>query len=294
MTDAAQGSPAQGSPTQGSRTQGSPTQGSPTLGSPALDPTVPNVARMYDFMLGGKDNYASDREAVARLIEISPEVHLAARWNRQFLGRAVRFVAGQGVTQFLDVGAGLPTQHNVHEVAQEVTADASTVYVDNDPVVLAHANALLAGDARTAVVAGDVRDPAGILRDAEATGLLDLARPACLLLVAILHFVPDADDPAKLVAAFRDALAPGSYLILSHATMDGYPVQAATASADRAGRVYDRASSQLTMRDRAEVDALLAGFDLVEPGLVHVTDWRPAEPPRLTFDAFLGAVGVRS
>jgi SAM-dependent methyltransferase len=263
-------------------------------GSPALDPMVPNVARMYDFMLGGKDNYASDREAVARLIEISPEVSLAARWNRQFLGRAVRFVAGEGVTQFLDVGAGLPTQQNVHQVAQAVTADADTVYVDNDPVVLAHANALLAGDARTAVVAGDVRDPAGIRRDAEATGLLDFARPVCLLLVAILHFVPDADDPDAVVAAFRDALAPGSYLILSHATMDGYPAQAAAESADRAGRVYDRATSQLSMRDRAEVGRLLAGFDLVEPGLVHVSHWRPAEPPRATFDPFLGAVGVRS
>src|SRR5215469_15621282 len=263
-------------------------------GSPALDPTVPNVARMYDFMLGGKDNYASDREAVARLIEISPEVSLAARWNRQFLGRAVRFVAGQGVTQFLDVGAGLPTQQNVHQVAQEVAPEAVTVYVDNDPVVLAHANALLVGDARTAVVAGDVRDPAGILRNAEATGLLDLGRPVCLLLVAILHFVTDADEPAALVAAFLDALAPGSYLILSHATMHGYPVQAAADSADRAGQVYDRATSQLSMRDRAEVTQLLAGLDLVEPGLVHVTHWRPTEPPRATFDPFLGAVGVRS
>jgi SAM-dependent methyltransferase len=263
-------------------------------GSPALDPTVPNVARMYDFMLGGKDNYASDREAVARLIEISPEVSVAARWNRQFLGRAVRFVAGQGVTQFLDVGAGLPTQQNVHQVAQQAGAHATTVYVDNDPVVLAHANALLAGDARTAVVAGDVRDPAGIRRDAAATGLLDFARPVCLLLVAILHFVPDADDPAALMAAFRDGLAPGSYLILSHATMDGYPAQAAAEDANRAGRVYDRATSKLSMRDSAEVGRLMAGFDLVEPGLVHVTHWRPTEPPRATFDPFLGGVGVRS
>jgi len=187
-----------------------------------------------------------------------------------------------------------PTQHNVHEVAQDGAADTATVYVDNDPVVLVHANALLAGDARTAVVAGDVRDPAGILRDAAATGLLDFARPVCLLLVAVLHFVPDADDPAALMAAFRDALAPGSYLILSHATMDGYPAEAAADSAHRAGRVYDRATSRLSMRDRAEVGRLLAGFDLVEPGLVHVTNWRSAEPPRARFDPFLGAVGVRS
>jgi SAM-dependent methyltransferase len=182
----------------------------------------------------------------------------------------------------------------VHQVAQAVTPDVVTVYVDNDPVVLAHANALLASDPRTAVVAGDVRDPAGILRDAEATGLLDFARPVGLLLVAILHFVPDADDPAALVAAFRDALAPGSYLILSHATMDGYPEQAAADSASRAGRIYDRSTSQLSMRDPAEVARLLSGFDLVDPGLVHVTHWRPSEPPRPTFDPFLAAVGVRS
>ena len=260
--------------------------------SPALDPAIPNVARMYDFMLGGKDNYASDREAVARLIEISPGVQLAARWNRQFLGRAVRFVASQGVTQFLDVGAGLPTQENVHEVAQAFTPQALTVYVDNDPVVLAHGNALLTGTERTAVVAGDVRDPAGIVADPQTTARLDFSRPVCLLLVAILHFVPDADDPAGLVAAFRDALAPGSYLIFSHATMDGYP---APASGDekRAGRVYDRASAPLTMRGRADIERLLAGFDLVEPGLVHVTQWRPDEPPRQVFDPFLAAVGRR-
>ncbi len=259
--------------------------------SPALDPTVPNVARMYDFMLGGKDNYASDRDAVARLIAISPEVQLAARWNREFLGRAVRFVAAQGVTQFLDIGAGLPTQENVHEVALSVAKDARTVYVDNDPVVLSHANALLAADTRTVVVAGDLRDPAGLLGDLEGTGLLDFAAPVCLLLVAVLHFVPDSDDPAALVATLRDALPQGSYLILSHATMDGYPERAASADEQRAGRVYDRATAPLTMRGRAEVSRLLEGFELVPPGLVHVRQWRPVSPPRPGFDAFLGAVG---
>jgi hypothetical protein len=257
----------------------------------ALDPAVPNVARMYDFMLGGKDNYASDREAVARLIGISPGVQIAARRNREFLGRAVRFVASQAVTQFLDVGAGLPTQQNVHEVAQSVAPAARTVYVDNDPVVLAHAHALLAADARTAVVAGDLREPAAILRDANASGLLDFASPVCLLLVAVLHFVPDADDPPALVSALRDALPAGSYVILSHATMDGYPAPAAPDDAQRAGRVYDRATAPLTMRGRDEVARILDGFELVEPGLVHVTHWRPDAAPRPGFDAFLAAVG---
>jgi SAM-dependent methyltransferase len=257
---------------------------------PAFDTRVPNVARMYDFMLGGKDNYASDREAVAKLTEMAPEAPFRARLNRAFLGRAVRYVAGQGIRQFLDVGAGLPTQENVHQVAQAVAPDARTVYADNDPVVLAHARALLAGDRQTAVAAGDVRDPAGILGAPPTVALLDLARPVCVLLVAILHFIPDSDGPARLAAAFADAMAPGSYLILSHATMDGAPPQEAARLSD-AEAVYHRATAPLIMRDRGQVARLLDGFSLVEPGLVHITSWRPDTPTRGGFDAFLGAVG---
>jgi hypothetical protein len=176
--------------------------------SPALDPNVPNVARMYDYMLGGKENYASDRAAVAKLIEMAPGVPEAARLNREFLGRAVRFVASAGVTQFLDVGAGLPTQHSVHQVAQEAAPDATVVYVDNDPVVLTHSRALLDGQAQVAVAAGDVRDPAGIIGDPEVRALIDFGRPVCVLLVALMHFVPDAEDPARLVAGFAEAIAP--------------------------------------------------------------------------------------
>lgn len=258
--------------------------------SRALNPTVPNVARMYDFMLGGKENYASDRHAVGKLAEMAPQAPLNARQNRAFLGRAVRFVVSQGVTQFLDVGAGLPTQENVHEVAQAIAPAARTVYVDNDPVVLSHARALLSEDARAEVVAGDVKDPASILGDPRVRALLDFDLPVCVLLVAILHFVPDAANPAGIVAAFRDAVAPGSYLILSHATMDGAPPQEASRTAD-AKSVYDQATAQLTMRDPAQVSRLLDGFSLVAPGLVHVTDWRPDAPGHHGFDAFLGAVG---
>jgi len=260
---------------------------------PALDETAPNVARMYDFMLGGKDNYASDRAAVARLAEIAPDAPRRARLNREFLGRAVRYVAARGVTQFLDVGAGLPTQENVHQVAQAVTPDARTVYVDNDPVVLVHARALLATDAKTAVVAGDARDPARILGESEATKLLDLTQPACVLLVAVLHFVSDADDPAGIVRAFRDAVAPGSYLIVSHATMDGAPPRELAREGDGKA-VYDRATAALTMRDHGQVSALLDGLALVEPGLVHITDWNPDKLYRGGFDAFLGAVGRKA
>jgi hypothetical protein len=257
---------------------------------PVFDTTVPNVARMYDFMLGGKDNYASDREAVAKLVEMAPEAPARARLNRAFLRRAVRYVARQGVRQFLDVGAGLPTQENVHQVAQAVAPEARTVYVDNDPIVLAHARALLADDRQTTVVPGDVRDPAGILGDPTTVALLDLARPVCILLVAILHFVPDSDGPAQLVADFRDAVTPGSYLILSHASMDGAPPREAVRTRD-AEAVYDRATAPLIMRGPAQVARLLDGFSLVEPGLVHITAWRPDTPPDGGFDAFLGAVG---
>jgi hypothetical protein len=260
--------------------------------SPALDPNVPNVARMYDYMLGGTENHASDRAAVAKLIEMAPDVPAAARLNREFLGRAVRFVAGAGVTQFLDVGAGLPTQHSVHQVAQEAAPDATVVYVDNDPVVLTHSRTLLNGQARVAVVAGDVRDPAGIIGDPQVRALIDVSRPVCVLLVALMHFVPDAEDPASLVAAFAKAIVPGSYLIFSHATAHGAPPQVAAYSKD-AERVYDQATAQVTLRDPDEVSGLLSPFTLLEPGLVHVSQWRPPAPVSYEFDAFLAAVGRR-
>jgi SAM-dependent methyltransferase len=245
---------------------------------------------MYDYMLGGKENYASDRAAVDQLIQLEPAVPRFALLNREFLGRAVRFVAGQGVSQFLDVGAGLPTQDSVHEVARAVNPDARTVYVDHDPVVLAHARALLGESERVAVVPGDVRDAAGILTNPEVTALVDFSRPVGLLLVAIMHFVRDGEDPARVVAAFRDALAPGSYLILSHGTAHGAPPDAVAAS--RAARqVYNNASSQIAYREPDEVSPLLDGFALVEPGLVHISQWRPAAAASYEFDGFLAAVG---
>ncbi len=254
-----------------------------------FDAEAPNVARMYDFMLGGKDNYACDRQAVGMLTQMAPEAPLRARQNREFLGRAVRYVAGQGVSQFLDVGAGLPTQDNVHQVARMAVPDARTVYVDNDPVVLAHARALLSTDSGTTVVAGDVREPVAILGDPQTRAQLDFARPVCVLLVAVLHFVPDSDLPDRIVAAFRDAIAPGSYLILSHASMDGAPPAEAARVGD-AEAVYEQATAPLIMRDTKQVTALLDGFSVVDPGIVHVTDWRSAAPSR-GFDAFLAAVG---
>ncbi|HEY3978482.1 MAG TPA: SAM-dependent methyltransferase [Streptosporangiaceae bacterium] len=258
--------------------------------SPALDPTVPNVARMYDYMLGGKENYASDRAAVARLVEMAPAVPQFARLNRAFLHRAVRFAASQGISQFLDVGAGLPTQESVHEVARAVRPEARIAYADNDPVVAAHSRALLGSTPGVTFAVGDIRDPASLLADPEISGLLDFSQPVCVLLLAILHFVTDAEDPARLVAAIRDALAPGSYLILSHGTAHGAPPAVAARSGE-ASRVYDNATSRITYRDPAQVSQFLAGFTLVEPGLVHISRWRPPVPARDEFDGFLAAVG---
>jgi hypothetical protein len=257
---------------------------------PGFDATVPNAARMYDFLLGGKENFASDRDAVGKLLAVAPDTPRRARLNRAFLGRAIRYVAGQGITQFLDVGAGLPTQQNVHQVAAAVQPDARTVYVDNDPVVLSHARALLADNQRTIAVEGDAREPAGILGNPQVRGHLDFTRPVCVLLVAILHFMPDSVGPAGIAAAFRDAVAPGSYLIVSHATAEGAPARE-LARVSEVTAVYDRTSSPLIFRDTWQVMPILDGFSLVEPGLVHITAWRPDGPISTRFEAFLGAVG---
>jgi SAM-dependent methyltransferase len=258
--------------------------------SPALDPTVPNVARMYDYMLGGKDNYASDRAAVAKLTEMAPAVPMFARLNRAFLYRAVRFAASQGISQFLDIGSGLPTQESLHEVVRTVNPDARAVYVDNDPVVAAHSRALLGRTPGVAFVVGDIRDPASLLANPEVTGLIDFSQPVCVLLLAILHFVTDAENPASLVATIRDALAPGSYLIMSHGTAHGAPPQVA-GRAGEASRVYDNATSRIAYRNPDEVSRFLGGFTLVEPGLVHISQWRPPVPVPYDFDGFLAAVG---
>ena len=245
---------------------------------------------IYNYYLGGKENYASDRAAVAKLIEMAPAVPVFARLNRAFLLRAVRFAASQGVSQFLDVGAGLPTQESVHEVARAVNPAARIAYADDDPVVAAHSRALLGSTPDVAFAVGDIRDPASLLGDPEITGLLDFSQPVCVLLLAILHFVTDAEEPARLVAAIWDALAPGSYVILSHGTAHGAPPQVAARSGE-ASRVYDNATSRITYRDPAQVSQFLGGFSLVEPGLVHVSQWRPPAPVPYEFDGFLAAVG---
>jgi hypothetical protein len=230
---------------------------------------------MYDYYLGGKDNWAVDREAADKILAVAPEVRAIARANRAFLDRAVRHLAGNhGITQFLDIGTGIPTAPNVHETAAAYTPDAKVVYVDNDPLVHAHANALLTGTGTTQVILADLRDPQRIIT--EASYFLDLTRPVALLLVAVLHFIPDRDDPAGCVAALRDALPPGSMLVLSHGTTDFHP----PATTGTAMAAYDCAAAPLILRPRAAIERFLDGFTLEPPGLVQAPLWRPVRNRR--------------
>jgi S-adenosyl methyltransferase len=236
-----------------------------------IDTTRPHPARMYDALLGGKDNYAADRQAVRQVLKAAPEVRDSARANRAFLQRAVRFlVAEAGIRQIIDVGTGIPAAGNVHEVAGRAAAGTRVAYVDNDPIVHVHANALLTGTGTTSIVLADLRDPEAILTNPKVRGLIDFGQPVALLLVAILHFITDKENPARIIAAFRDALPAGSYLALSHATADFRPAVAQTAAA-----VYDQATSPVTLRSHAQIAAFFDGWELVEPGLVQVPLWRP-------------------
>jgi SAM-dependent methyltransferase len=243
-----------------------------------FDVETPNVARMYDFYLGGKDNYAADRAAALEVLKSAPQTPALAMENRAFLGRAVRHLAvTAGIGQFLDIGTGLPTQGNVHEVAQAALPGARVVYVDKDPIVLSHARALLAGAPDTRVVAADMRDPATILDDPATRAALDFTRPVAVLAISMLHCLTDAEDPWASVARLRDALAPGSFLVLSHITAEDEPA-AAKAGAD----VYRRANMEMTLRSRDAIARFFDGFEILDPGLVRLVDWRPgnARAPR--------------
>jgi hypothetical protein len=250
-----------------------------TAGSCGFDPSKPNAARIYDFLLGGKDNFAADREAAARLIEALPDAARVAKANRAFLVAAVRSVAARGIDQYLDIGAGLPTSPNVHECARQAVPGARVVYVDNDPLVVTHARALLATDDLVTVVHGDVRRYDAILSAPELAGHLDLAKPVCVLFVSMLHFMA-AEQADAAVAAFRERMAPGSYLVISagHGNARNIPVQ------DRIQAAYG-SDAVLTGRTAEEFAALFGDFDLVPPGIVPVTEWplemtdTPQSPP---------------
>lgn len=229
-----------------------------------VDTSIPNVARMYDYYLGGKDNFEADRVAADEIIRLVPLARDEALSNRTFLRLAVRYLAAEaGIDQFLDIGVGLPTQGAVHQVVHEINPAARVAYVDYDPVVVSHASALLAGSGHSIAVRGDLREPALILEDPVITGYLDFGRPVAVILLAILHFVSDDDDPAGIVATIRDALAPGSYLVVSHIVHGAGNTPEKVS--DRIYEIYDRSNEQLTGRSPEEIKRLLDGFELIEP-----------------------------
>jgi len=238
-----------------------------------IDTTVPTTARIYDYWLGGHDNFAADRAAALKVSEAAPEAQMMAVENRRFLRRAVRYLAADaGITQFLDIGTGLPTQRNVHQVAQDINPAARVVYVDNDPMVLAHSRALKTGG-NTVVIEADLRDPWAILDHPGARKLIDFSQPLAVLLVAVLHFISDDDDPPAIVAAIRDAVQPDSYLVLSHVTGDIRRESAASAAVH-----YKKVTPGATLRGQAEILQFFAGLELIDPGLVQVPHWRPDGP----------------
>ncbi|HEU5157301.1 MAG TPA: SAM-dependent methyltransferase [Streptosporangiaceae bacterium] len=254
-----------------------------------LDAKTPNVARIYDYWLGGKDNFAADRATAEKISEIVPEARAAARANREFLGRAVRFLAGEGIRQFIDLGTGLPTQSNVHEVAHQVVPQARVVYVDYDPVVVVHGQALLQAYDATAIVEADLRETEKILEHHELRALIDLDRPVAVLMVGILHFITDAEDPYGIVARFREAVAPGSYLAICHVTADPRPQAEAPVA-----EIYRETTAPMVPRSHEQVLRLFDGFDLVEPGLVYAPEWRPewtGEPADPVTSFVLAGVG---
>ena len=242
---------------------------------PRLDTSSAHSARVWNYLLGGKDNFAADREVGDMILQMFPGIAHIARLQRRFLGRAVRYLAGEaGIRQFLDIGTGIPTASNTHEVAQGIAPEARVVYADNDPMVLAHARALLRGtpEGRTAYLDADVRDPDTILRS--AADVLDFSQPVAVMLVAILHFVSEDEDPAGIITRLMADLPPGSSLTISHVPSDMH----ATAMKAMGDRMNQLLAQRSTYRSREQVTQLFDGLELVPPGVVPIQEWRPASP----------------
>jgi hypothetical protein len=257
----------------------------------AYDPDRPNAARVYDYYLGGASNLKVDRDFGKKVLEILPEARDYALYNRAFLRRAVRYCVGQGIRQFLDIGAGIPTVGHTHEIAQQIDPDCRVVYVDNEALAVAHSELLLADNPNAAAVHTDLRQPDAVLNARETRHLLDFDQPIALLMVALLHFIPDDDDPKSLLKRYQEALMPGSHLVMSHATDEGLNVRVGAAA-----ELYRFTDRPACVRDRAQITGLFDGFELVDPGVVYTPEWRPdasdriAEPGRA---AALGGVGKK-
>jgi SAM-dependent methyltransferase len=239
-----------------------------------IDTAQPSAARIYDYWLGGTHNFAVDRQIARAVSESNPETAMIMQANRAFLRRAVGFLVDQGVRQFLDLGSGIPTLGNVHEVAQKAAPDAKIVYVDIDPIAVAHSRQILTGNPGAAVIREDLRNVEAILDHADVRAMLDFDQPVALLTMAVLHFLHDADDPAGVLGRFRDRMAPGSWLALSHGTQDGLHREAAEVAKD----MFARTTTPITSRTLAQTRALFNGFDLVAPGVVWSVQWRPEHP----------------
>jgi hypothetical protein len=256
-----------------------------------IDVTIPSVARMYDYMLGGKDNFAADRAAAAKLMELVPEAQKIVRDNRDFLVRAVQFLASSGVSQFIDLGTGIPTSPNVHEIARKVVPGARVAYVDHDAVVFAHSRALLTTGDGVVAVRTDFREPDGVLSDPGVARLIDFSQPVAVLFLSVLHFIGDDEDPYGIVAGFRHRLVPGGYVVVSAITSEG--VDEATAAG--ASELYQSAQTPAVARSREQFMEFFTGCEMVEPGLVNVADWRPGPDTDTTPTRvhMLGGVGRR-
>lgn len=249
--------------------------------SRGIDITKPSIARAYDVVLRGKDNFAVDRAFVSEITKVIPEIYDVAAYNRQVLGRGVRFLAGQGVRQFLDLGSGLPTVQNTHQVAQSVAPESHVVYVDNDPIVLVHGRALLAENERTGVVTSDLRDPRAVLEDPEVRRLIDFDRPVAVMMVGILHHLHDDEDPAGIVKAYLDAVPSGSHLFVTHFC-------ASSREARDAEKQYLAMLGTGRFRTVEEITAYFDGLELLEPGVVPLPLWRPDGPVPLEEDLSIG------
>ena len=248
---------------------------------PEIDTTKPSVARVYDAVLGGKDNFAVDRAVAAQSMKAMGDGGKGALLNRAVLGRAVRYMVGQGIGQFLDLGSGLPTVQNTHQIAQAANPAALVVYVDNDPSVRIHGHALLADNASTIVVLADIREPDTIVRNPEITGFLDFTKPIGLILNAVIHHIPDEDGPHALVGAYKAALAPGSYMQLTHFSN-------ASPEAHAMEQVFQHALGSGQLRSREEITSFFDGLEIVEPGVVFIPEWRPDE--EVTYPLDLGGL----
>ncbi|MEU8391250.1 SAM-dependent methyltransferase [Micromonospora sp. NBC_00330] len=262
---------------------------------PGIDPNIPSVARVYDFFLGGKDNFEADRKVAEHALRITPDGPAAGQANRAFLRRVIRFLVSEaGIDQFLDIGSGLPTQGNVHEVATEQNPKAQVVYVDNDPIVLSHGRALLAAEGTATVIQADIREPEAILNHPDVRRFLDFDRPIGLLLFAILHHLGDDEDPKAVAAALIDALPSGSYVAISHFRDPGERDPEGSRKAREVERVFNESLGTGRWRTDEEILSFADGLTVLEPGLVPLAEWRPEPdaPATVQTDTYHTFVGL--